>query len=482
MATTQIKTRILNKIDSYSNWIKESAVVLKKGEIGIATIETADSAAGLTPPATGIKIGDGSSTFSQLPWIQAIAGDVSAFVKSANFANEAAFKTYVASLTTSDITSLNNAIDSLEARVDTMEGEIDDLQALTSGHTNSITGLTSRLGTAESDIANKADSTDVEKDIADAKQELNNSIDSISSKIGTTSIGTGTTITAAIKTLQDAVGASGEDSLGSRVETLENEMEAVQGDTSDLKPRMSTAEGNISTLQSITAGYTGANAIKNAVDAAAAAAGTEEDRAKAAEAGLAARIEKAEAFLNDANLDTENNNVIDTLKEIQTYIAEDQSGAVQMLSSIQENANAIKGLSDDITANANDIDAIKDGSDKTIKNLDDAIAANKTAAENATSALETALLGADGTKGTHTIKGAYDAANAAKSQADSGVNKATAAQDTLDALMSSSAADGDGLVSGINFSDNRIQASRRKIKMTDIDDTTEFIFNCGNAT
>ena len=42
MATNQIKTRILDKIDSYSNWIAEGAIVLKKGEIGIAQISTGD--------------------------------------------------------------------------------------------------------------------------------------------------------------------------------------------------------------------------------------------------------------------------------------------------------------------------------------------------------------------------------------------------------------------------------------------------------
>ena len=92
--STQLKTRILNKIDSYTNWIAEGAVVLKKGEIGIAQIATSDNQ--LTPPAVGIKVGDGSTPYAQLPWIQAIAGDVSSFVKE-NLTTRDAFNTLVKS-------------------------------------------------------------------------------------------------------------------------------------------------------------------------------------------------------------------------------------------------------------------------------------------------------------------------------------------------------------------------------------------------
>ena len=72
----------------------------------------------------------------------------------------------------------------------------------------------------------------------------------------------------------------------------------------------------------------------------------EADRATAAEGALSTRIAKAEAFLNEANLDTEDgsNNVIDTLKEIQEYIIRDESGASGMLASIQANTTAIEAI------------------------------------------------------------------------------------------------------------------------------------------
>jgi hypothetical protein len=60
-----------------------SSLILKNGEIAIAEIPSGASDSGLTPPAIGIKVGDGQKTFSQLGWIQAIAGDVQAWAKAA---------------------------------------------------------------------------------------------------------------------------------------------------------------------------------------------------------------------------------------------------------------------------------------------------------------------------------------------------------------------------------------------------------------
>lgn len=80
MATKTLNTRLQLKYDSLTNWLKKDPVLLK-GEIAIATIETTESASGLTPPACAIRVGDGTKKFSELKWIQAIAGDVQAWAK-----------------------------------------------------------------------------------------------------------------------------------------------------------------------------------------------------------------------------------------------------------------------------------------------------------------------------------------------------------------------------------------------------------------
>ena len=76
-----LNVRIYNKFDTYESWMK-STLVLGAGEIAIASIPSGDNT-GLTPPAIGVKVGDGSKTFSQLSWIQATAGDVYSWAKAA---------------------------------------------------------------------------------------------------------------------------------------------------------------------------------------------------------------------------------------------------------------------------------------------------------------------------------------------------------------------------------------------------------------
>lgn len=82
MAEKIINTRVQLKYDTLTNWLA-SSVILKAGEVAIATIATANSDSGLTPPAIGIKVGDGNNTFANLNWIQAVAGDVPTWAKEA---------------------------------------------------------------------------------------------------------------------------------------------------------------------------------------------------------------------------------------------------------------------------------------------------------------------------------------------------------------------------------------------------------------
>lgn len=80
-----LDVRILNKIDTYEQWMLSNNK-LAKGEIAIATMEQepAEGKTGLTPPAVGIRVGDGEHTFAELPWLQASAGDVYAWAKAAD--------------------------------------------------------------------------------------------------------------------------------------------------------------------------------------------------------------------------------------------------------------------------------------------------------------------------------------------------------------------------------------------------------------
>ena len=78
-----LNVRIKNKYDSYENWAK-SSIVLEPGEIAVAyTTVNVEVGNGKieTHPELLMKVGDGSKTFAQLPWLSAKAADVAAWAK-----------------------------------------------------------------------------------------------------------------------------------------------------------------------------------------------------------------------------------------------------------------------------------------------------------------------------------------------------------------------------------------------------------------
>ena len=77
-----LNVRINHKFDNYQNWMN-SDLILGKGELAVAEIPSAQTDSGLTPPAIGIKVGDGVNKFSGLSWLQATAGDVYSWAKAA---------------------------------------------------------------------------------------------------------------------------------------------------------------------------------------------------------------------------------------------------------------------------------------------------------------------------------------------------------------------------------------------------------------
>lgn len=83
-----IETRILLRYDTLTNWLS-STVILKKGEMAVAaatydyTIEGTNYRPNNTPPAIGLKVGDGIHYFDELPWVQAVASDVYTWAKAA---------------------------------------------------------------------------------------------------------------------------------------------------------------------------------------------------------------------------------------------------------------------------------------------------------------------------------------------------------------------------------------------------------------
>ena len=85
--TKRLQTRILLKYDSYTNWTTEDPVLLK-GEVAIAYIKnengnTSEKVNSVSLPQTLIKVGDGVSTYSALPFVSALSADVYGWAKAA---------------------------------------------------------------------------------------------------------------------------------------------------------------------------------------------------------------------------------------------------------------------------------------------------------------------------------------------------------------------------------------------------------------
>ena len=173
MAEKVLNTRFQLRYDTLTNWLSANPI-LKAGEVGIATIKTTESASGLTPPAIGIKVGDGISTFSALNWIQAIAGDVPSWAKESNHA------------TINNL--INNAIDAIPAAASgagTKEftsakliksitqdegGKITDV-TYEDVVISSIVGLTDRLSGIDTEVSKKLNA-----DVASAAASITNKL------------------------------------------------------------------------------------------------------------------------------------------------------------------------------------------------------------------------------------------------------------------------------------------------------------------
>ena len=83
MATQTLNTVLKLRYDTYENWKANSTVVLQAGEAGICTIP-ASAGTGLNEPATLMKIGNGTSTWAELPWVSGLAADVIPSLKGSN--------------------------------------------------------------------------------------------------------------------------------------------------------------------------------------------------------------------------------------------------------------------------------------------------------------------------------------------------------------------------------------------------------------
>lgn len=81
MAEITLNTKILLRYDTYENWTTQNPV-LNAGEMAVTSIPTG-SVEQVTPPAIMAKVGNGTSTYTELPWMSGLAADVYSWAKQA---------------------------------------------------------------------------------------------------------------------------------------------------------------------------------------------------------------------------------------------------------------------------------------------------------------------------------------------------------------------------------------------------------------
>lgn len=74
----QVEKLQLQKIGKPEDWYSLNAVILQDGEIGIERRDVAGQ------PAYLMKVGDGTTVYAELPYLQAVAADVYSWAKNAN--------------------------------------------------------------------------------------------------------------------------------------------------------------------------------------------------------------------------------------------------------------------------------------------------------------------------------------------------------------------------------------------------------------
>lgn len=402
-----IKTRILNKYDLLANYSNFTPL---KGEICVAVVgETTTQNQGLNgdltkKPIVGIKVGDGSTSFNNLPWIQAVAGDVSTFVKG--IVDEAKFNELVNALITTgtaqlatkaELTAVSDTLDQEAAKIVTLQGDVSTLKGIVEtgddSNANLRAAINNVLGTAsdnssantvygakkyaeeKADAAKQAAIT-AAGTAADAKYELigvaEQKVNALSTTINDTIGDTtyvGGTLTQAIANLQASVGTSGE-GLGAQVEALKDrvdehdtkignletavgdstkglvkdvaDLQATIADNGNFGKRVVTLEGEMDVVQAATAGYNASNTIAADIQV-----------AKDAAASAQSKADTNEAAINVLNGDK--NTAGSVAHTAAAAVAEVVAGADTNFDTLKEIADWIKSDTSGAAEMANDI-------------------------------------------------------------------------------------------------------------------------------
>lgn len=218
-------------------------------------------------------------------------------------------------------TATDARIDALEAVDNATQAEMDDAVEALEAADKAINDKIGTMPTGDGAYATLVEGIDAAQAAADAAQS---DVDTLDAKVGALPEGSDTVIAYVNKKAQEVL----ESATGGSSESAASVKLALDNYKAENDPK-------------VAANTKGVSDNKAAIEA-------EVTRATNAESGLEGRIETMEAFWKAAQKDGTDANVIDTLKEIQEYIAADESGASAMAASIKQNTDAITAINTEI--------------------------------------------------------------------------------------------------------------------------------------
>lgn len=555
MATNQIKTRILSKYDLLENYkdfipLPGEICIAIVGETKITKEEADGSSITDSIPVVGLKVGDGIHSFTNLTWIQAIAGDVPKFIKEIvdfdDLINE--INSVGVFATKSELNAIDANLNSLNATVNEGDNSNQKLREsineiigsdADSSETYSLYGIKKYTEEKISDL-----NTDLSNEISNLSSKVTTNegnIASLDEKIGSEKIGENdsTTITGAIKALQETVGASGDNSLGSQVTQLTS-------DVSDIKQTLSGYNSEDTVSKAIEATDNKIEETKNTLtdSISQVAEKAEADTASVNEIASQNTIKIERLIGSDVDesareiaikvlaeqLIPENaQDSLDTLKEIADWIQKHPEDVTALNTAIEENKRVLNyinvGTESEIVPQSVDerinsaisdldIESYAKAADQAsiaarVKVIEDAPYATSeevnlakeyaisTASSDATSKADTAKITAietatvvAGDKAEEALKNAEEQITLLKeteikTNYDS-IQSLNTQIDQMDAFFDEKR-DSEGLLSGgimtsLTQENGKItNVTQRKLKMVDFDETDTFIFYCGTA-
>ena len=231
----------------------------------------------------------------------------------------------------------------IEGLVGTAQGEVDALELVVEGKADK-TALEGFQGTVASTYETKVDAGNK---LTEAKTYTDTEVKKVQDEVDALEVLVGDVVEGStVVEMIGAVEAIADENAGA-IDVLEGKVEALEAGTYDDAEVRGLIAANAEAIEALEGEHaTDKKALEDAIVLKADITALEEEvnRAKGVEGGLEDRIETMEAFWEAAKADGDEGNVIDTLKEIQEYIAGDETGASEMLAKINQNTTDIEAL------------------------------------------------------------------------------------------------------------------------------------------